>query len=162
MLKLVAISSSRRSSWPRDRTWVSYVSCIVGRFFTVWATREAHSHHEIMNIYFTLCCKISESLIRQQHILIHPCCVTEKAMAPHSSTLAWRIPGTGEPGGLPSMGSHRVGHDWSILAACCVTVRLFSWDIASHVANSQYLLGILMNRRMIEENSLISFNCIYN
>ena len=35
----------------------------------------------------------------------------EKAMAPHSSTLAWRIPGTGEPGGLPSMGSHRVGHD---------------------------------------------------
>ena len=36
----------------------------------------------------------------------------EKAMAPHSSTLAWKIPGTGEPGGLPSMGSHRVGHDW--------------------------------------------------
>ena len=35
----------------------------------------------------------------------------EKAMAPHSSTLAWRAPGTGEPGGLPSMGSHRVGHD---------------------------------------------------
>ena len=32
-------------------------------------------------------------------------------MAPHSSVLAWRIPGTGEPGGLPSMGSHRVGHD---------------------------------------------------
>ena len=35
----------------------------------------------------------------------------EKAMATHSSVLAWRIPGTGEPGGLPSMGSHRVGHD---------------------------------------------------
>ena len=35
----------------------------------------------------------------------------EKAMAPHSSTLAWRIPGTGEPGGLPSPGSHRVGCD---------------------------------------------------
>ena len=34
-----------------------------------------------------------------------------KEMAPHSSVLAWRIPGTGEPGGLPSMGSHRVGHD---------------------------------------------------
>ena len=32
-------------------------------------------------------------------------------MAPHSGTLAWRIPGTGEPGGLPSMGLHRVGHD---------------------------------------------------
>ena len=40
----------------------------------------------------------------------------EKEMAAHSSVLAWRIPGTGEPGGLPSMGSHRVGHDWSDLA----------------------------------------------
>ena len=37
----------------------------------------------------------------------------EKKMAAHSSILAWRIPGTEEPGGLPSMGSHRVGHDWS-------------------------------------------------
>ena len=35
----------------------------------------------------------------------------EKAMAAHSSVLAWRIPGTGEPGGLPSLGSRRVGHD---------------------------------------------------
>ena len=35
----------------------------------------------------------------------------EKEMATQSSVLAWRIPGTGEPGGLPSMGSHRVGHD---------------------------------------------------
>ena len=35
----------------------------------------------------------------------------EKGMVTHSSVLAWRIPGTGEPGGLPSMGSHRVGHD---------------------------------------------------
>ena len=37
-------------------------------------------------------------------------------MATHSSALAWRIPGTAESGGLPSMGSHRVGHDWSDLA----------------------------------------------
>ena len=35
----------------------------------------------------------------------------EKEMATHSSVLAWRIPGTGKPGGLPSMGSHRVGHN---------------------------------------------------
>ena len=40
----------------------------------------------------------------------------EKEMATHSSVLAWRIPGTGEPDGLPSMGSHRVGHAWSDLA----------------------------------------------
>ena len=41
----------------------------------------------------------------------------EREMATHSSILAWRIPGTGEPGGLLSVGSHRVGHDWSDLAA---------------------------------------------
>ena len=41
----------------------------------------------------------------------------EKEMATHSSALAWRIPGTAEPGGLPSMGLHRVGHDWCDLAA---------------------------------------------
>ena len=41
----------------------------------------------------------------------------EKKMATHSSVLAWRIPEMAETGGLPSMGSHRVGHDWSDLAA---------------------------------------------
>jgi len=41
----------------------------------------------------------------------------EKEMATHSSVLAWRIPGTGKPGGLPSMGLHRVRHDWSNLVA---------------------------------------------
>ena len=41
----------------------------------------------------------------------------EKEMATHSSVLAWRIPGMGKPGRLPSMGSHRVGHNWSDLAA---------------------------------------------
>ena len=41
----------------------------------------------------------------------------EKEMATHSSVLAWRIPGMGDPGGLLSTGSHRVGHDWSNLAA---------------------------------------------
>ena len=46
----------------------------------------------------------------------------EKAMATHSGVLAWRIPGTGEPGRLPSMGSHRVGHDWSDLAAAVMYI----------------------------------------
>ena len=45
-------------------------------------------------------------------------------MATHSSVLPWRIPGTGEPGGLPSMGSHRVRHDWSDLAAAAP----YLWD----------------------------------
>ena len=48
-------------------------------------------------------------------------------MATHSSILAWRIPGTGEPGGLPSMGSHRVGHDWSDLAAAATAARELRW-----------------------------------
>ena len=42
-------------------------------------------------------------------------------MATHSSVLAWRIPGTGEPGGLPSMGSHRVRHNWSDLAVAIIS-----------------------------------------
>ena len=47
----------------------------------------------------------------------------EKEMATHSSVLAWRSPGTGEPGRLPSMGSHRVGHNWSDLAAVAAAAK---------------------------------------
>ena len=47
----------------------------------------------------------------------------EKEMATHSSVLAWRIPGTGEPGELLAMGSHRVGHDWSDLAAAAAALQ---------------------------------------
>ena len=49
-------------------------------------------------------------------------CLMEKEMATHSSILAWRIPGKEKPGGLPSMGSHRVGHEWSNLAAAAAAV----------------------------------------
>ena len=57
----------------------------------------------------------------------------EKEMATHSSVLAWRVPGTGEPGGLPSMGSHRVGHDCSDSAVAAAelaendTANQYSW-----------------------------------
>ena len=57
----------------------------------------------------------------------------EKEMATHSSVLAWRIPGTGEPRGLLSMGSHRVGHDWSDLAAAAAG---FSWSKCEEHSNS--------------------------
>ena len=57
----------------------------------------------------------------------------EKEMTTPSSVLAWRIPGTGEPGGLPSMGSHRVGHDWSDLAAAAAKIMK-----SAHVLNSVY------------------------
>ena len=52
-------------------------------------------------------------------------------MATHSSVLAWRIPGTGQPGGLPSLGSHRVGHDWSDLAAA-EDLKLLCVCLVSH------------------------------
>ena len=56
-------------------------------------------------------------------------------MATHSSVLAWRIPGTAEPGGLLSMGSHRVGHDWSDLAAAAAAViRLTFYFFMKEVA----------------------------
>ena len=55
----------------------------------------------------------------------------EKEMATHSSVLAWRIPGMAEPGGLPSMGLHRVRHDWSDLAAAAAHKAsrdsIYSW-----------------------------------
>ena len=78
---------SRGSSQPRIKP-ASLVSCI-GRwdFFATSRTR-------LSDFTFTF----------HFHAL-------EKAMATHSSVLAWRIPGTGEPGGLPSMGSHRIRHD---------------------------------------------------
>ena len=59
----------------------------------------------------------------------------EKEMATHSSVLAWRIPGMGEPGGLLSMGLHRVGHDWSDLAAAALYII-----IENHVFNLFYCL----------------------
>ena len=53
----------------------------------------------------------------------------EKEMATHSSILAWRIPGTEEPSGLPSMGPHRVGHNQSDLAAAAAAVDLHHLDL---------------------------------
>ena len=52
----------------------------------------------------------------------------EKEMATHSGVLAWRIPGVGEPGELLSMGSHRVGHDWSDLAAAAAA-SILTWEL---------------------------------
>ena len=63
----------------------------------------------------------------------------EKEMATHSSVLAWRIPGKGKPGGLPSMGSHRVGHNWSDVAAnthLCVRAK-------HHTCFSTMILALL-------------------
>ena len=61
-------------------------------------------------------------------------------MATHSRVLAWRIPGTGEPGGLPSLGSHRVGHDWSDLAAAAAGISSCAyWPSACLLWRNVYL-----------------------
>ena len=75
----------------------------------------------------------------------------EKEMATHSSVLAWRISGTGEPGGLPSVGSHRVGHDWSDLAAAATSIFFllvltsrFSWFCIQVIYFSLILYSIVL------------------
>ena len=103
VLEWVAISFSRGSSWPRDRTLVSCIAC---RCFTVWATREAQIQ-KITYLLFTY--KYWKLHIKIYVLFIF---IREKAMAPDSSILAWKIPWTEEPGGLQSMGSLRVDHDW--------------------------------------------------
>ena len=59
--------------------------------------------------------RVAQTRTRLRRLSMHAC--IQKAMAAHSSVLAWRIPGTEEPGGLLSMGSHGVGHNRSNLAA---------------------------------------------
>ena len=79
----------------------------------------------------------------------------EKEMATHSSVLAWRIPGTAEPGGLPSMGSHRVRHDWRDLTAAAAAA-LSVWFGAG------YLTAVTFNFLLFSEvflvHSYVSFN----
>ena len=59
-------------------------------------------------------------------------------MATHSSILAWRIPGTGEPGGLPSVRSHRVGHDWSDLAAAAAAALITRFQEPGKASESSF------------------------
>ena len=84
----------------------------------------------------------------------------EKAMATHSSVLAWRIPGTGEPGGLLSMGSHRVGHDWSDLAASPNMYRQHTWldgqTLSYHFLFSIFFSGV--NRSSLHKKHLIVYS----
>ena len=68
----------------------------------------------------------------------------EEEMATHSSVLAWRIPGTGEPRGLPSMGSHRVGHDWSDLAAWIHYITILYY-YSVHVTTKESTFHISIN-----------------
>ena len=91
----------------------------------------------------------------------------EKEMATHSSVLAWRIPGTGEPGGLPSMWSHRVRHDWSDLAVfhcVCVPQLIYSF-ICWWTSGLLYVLAVVNSAAVnngihVSFSILVSLGCI--
>ena len=68
-------------------------------------------------------------------------------MATHTSVLAWRIPGTAEPGGLPSMGLHRVRHDWSDLAAAAA-MDTQKWNLRDNTTVHEKMLNITSLREM--------------
>ena len=96
--------------------WIGYVSCIERRRqwqpTPVLLPRNSYGRRSLVG-----CCSwgcYQSDTTEWLHFHFH---ALEKEMTTHSSVLAWRIPGTGEPDGLPSVGSHRVGHDWSDLAA---------------------------------------------
>ena len=77
-------------------------------------------HEQTLDIYSILLLfshQVMSDSLATPWIVARQAPLLEKEMATHSSVLAWRIPGTREPGGLLSMGSHRVGHDWSNLVA---------------------------------------------
>ena len=80
----------------------------------------------------------------------------EKEMATHSSVLAWRIPGMAEPGGLLSVGSHRVRHDWSNLAAAAAAVGSEKPPVSVHLV-SHILQGYLWEWAFKKHGSIYSF-----
>ena len=78
----------------------------------------------------------------------------EKAMTPHSSTLAWKIPWMEELGGLPSMGSHRVRHDWSDLAAAAAETTLLTKTL-SYNSQKRRNITLILAIRLFENKPKI-------
>ena len=91
----------------------------------------------------------------------------EKEIATHSNVLAWRIPGMGEPGGLPSLGSHRVRHEWSYLAAAAAVVFwiiVLSGYMPRSGASELYgnsSFSFLRNLHTVFYGGCASFMCVY-
>ena len=133
--KKAMATHSSTFAWKKSHGWRSLVGC------SPWGCEESDTTEQL-RFHFSLSC-------------------LEKEMATHSSVLAWRIPGTGKPGGLLSMGSHGVGHDWSDLAAAqhiAVLIMLIMWYITALVpicltTGSLYLLITLSN--WLSPNSLL-------
>ena len=98
-----------------------------------------HSHQQCKSVPF--------SPHSFQHLLFVDFLILEKEMATHSSVLAWRIPRTAEPCGLPSMGSHRVGHNWSDLAVAAAAADFLIMAILTGVR--WYLIVVSMCMSLI-------------
>ena len=100
---------------------------------------------------------------KKKTINIHVCVciyIPEKGMATHSSILAWRIPGTGEPGGLPSMGSHRVRHNWSDLAAAAyINIHIYIYQLLKPMSFHLVVSFLLLYDSA--QNSVLSITLAY-
>ena len=111
ILEWVAMAFSRGSSQPRDPICISYISWIVRRVLFNWDSLVAQTVKCLPAMPETQV----QSLGRENSL--------KKEMATHSSILAWEIPWTEEPGGLQSMGSQRVGHNWATSLSLFFTIR---------------------------------------
>ena len=119
--------------------------------------------------FFLAWCRLSD------FTFIYPFHELQKEMATHSSVLVWRIPGTGEPGRLPSMGSHRVRHDWSDLAAaavlllcicfCCLFFMSYTKNHCQDKYQGKFLLyffsGSLMVSELMLKSNLFQVNFLW-
>ena len=114
ILEWVALPSSRGSSQHRNQT---HISCIAGGSASLLSSQgRGIGPHDGLKKNSRCLSRVAHGVATSRTRLsdfaftfhFH---ALEKEMATHSSVLAWRIPGTAEPGGLPSQGSHRVGHD---------------------------------------------------
>ena len=132
---LKRLSSTSSSSWIIKNKikqawalWSSQASCCY-----TWYGNSSHSItlHNCLHL-----CDLIWSTFGRTCYYIY--ITEEKKMATHSSVLAWRIPGTGEPGGLPSLGSQGVGHDWSDLAAAAAVIWYVFYNILELTWNNSF------------------------
>ena len=145
-LEWIAYPFSRGSSWPSNRTGVSWIA---GGFFTNWGIKEKHEGN--YNVaYVKLQGFPSGSVVKNQPAMQETQetqvqfldweDLLEKGMATHTSILAWRIPWTEKPGRLQSIGSQRVGHDWSEWTRVCTRTHTHT-----HACSNRNMLNIQGN-----------------
>ena len=162
--------------------WTSCMYICIPSFFdflTIYITTEYWAGFPVLYNRFLL-------LI---HFIHHISGVLEKEMATHSSVLAWRIPWTEKPGRLQSMGSHRVGHDWSNLVVSMVyicqsqshsssphhssplvsiqlfSISVYSWTLITWIVKNKSLPKVMINYYIIYHlfycNSMNYFYALY-